>query len=323
MMRLHLVLLILILTACGGSKTNAVAEAPTSKPAAKAEFDADSAYRFVKTQVEFGPRTPGSKGHSDCAAFIAARLNAYGADTVFIQSTDAVNFKGEKLPLQNIMARYNPAAKRRELLLAHWDTRPWADNDPDPANHSKPVPGANDGASGVGVLLELARIFGQEKPPVGVDLLFVDGEDSGADSQDMSWCLGTQKWIEQMPYKVSDRPSYAILLDMVGGRDAKFTREYISDQFAPSVNDRVWAMAHASGFGDRFVNRQAGGVVDDHMFINRAGIPCIDIIECANETTGSFPPVWHTVNDDMEHIDPATLKAVGQTVANVIYNERP
>ncbi len=323
MKRLRLALILLTLMACNSNKTKAVGDAPVQKSPEKVEFNADSAYKHVGAQVGFGPRVPGTKGHSDCGQYIIDRLNAFGADTIIEYRTTAENFKGEQLQLNNIMARFNPDAKRRVLLLAHWDTRPWADNDPDPDNHTKPVPGANDGASGTGVLLELARIFGRERPQIGVDLLFVDGEDSGAESQDMSWCLGTQKWISQMPYKASDKPVYGILLDMVGGRDARFTREYVSEQFAPSVNDRVWAMANASGYGDRFVNRQAGAVVDDHMFINRAGIPCIDIIECANESTGSFHPSWHTVNDDMDNIDSATLKAVGQTVANVIYNEQP
>ncbi|MCM1504227.1 MAG: M28 family peptidase [Muribaculum sp.] len=310
------------LLSCTGNKSNAVAEPSAVKTQEKVDFNADSAYVFVKAQVDCGPRIPGSQGHSDCAEYIVGRLNAANADTVIEYRSTTSNFKGETMPINNIMARYNPDASRRVLLLAHWDTRPWADNDPDPANHTRPVPGANDGASGAGVLLELARLFGQKRPEIGVDLLFVDGEDSGAESQDLSWCLGTQQWINQMPYRASDRPVYAILLDMVGGRDARFTREYISDRYASAVNDRVWAMADVAGFGDRFINRQAGGVVDDHMFINRAGIPCIDIIECANESTGSFPPTWHTVNDNMDHIDPETLKAVGQTVANVIYNER-
>lgn len=322
MKRIQIALMLLVLMACNSNKTKAVADSQEQKAAPKIEFNADSAYEFVKAQVECGPRVPGTKGHADCAAYIIDRLRKSGADTIIEHKTSVDNFKGESLPINNILARFNPEKSRRVLLLAHWDTRPWADNDPDPANHSRPVPGANDGASGAGVLLELARIFGKENPEVGLDLLFVDGEDSGAEQQDMSWCLGTQKWITQMPYKASNLPTYAILLDMVGGRDAKFTREYVSEQFAPSVNDRVWAMAAASGFGDRFANRVAGAVVDDHLFINRAGIPCIDIIECANETTGSFPPAWHTIDDTMDHIDPATLKAVGQTVANVIYNER-
>lgn len=309
--------------ACNGTKTNAVDDAPAQKIASKAEFNADSAYSYVKAQVDFGPRVPGSKAHSDCGRYIAGSLESFGADTVIMHKATTVNSKGETIPVTNIMARYNIDEPHRVLLLAHWDSRPWADNDPDPANHNRPVPGANDGASGTGILLELARLFGNERPAAGVDLLFVDGEDSGTEAHNDSWCLGTQEWIKQMPYKVADRPVYGILLDMVGGRDARFTREYVSEQYARAVNDRVWAMANASGYGDIFVNRQAGGVIDDHMFINQAGIPCIDIIECANESTGSFPTAWHTVNDDMTYIDPATLKAVGQTVANVVYNEQP
>ena len=319
---LRIALIALLLTACTNNQTKAVDENRVEKSPEKIEFNADSAYNHIDAQVGFGPRIPGSEGHLQCQDYIIRQLEKFNADTIIEHRSIVKNFKGENLPINNILARYKPEADKRVLLLAHWDTRPWADNDPIPENRVKPVPGANDGASGTGVLLELARLFGQKQPEIGVDLLSVHGDDSGTESKDMTWCLGTQKWITEMPYRASDRPVYGILLDMVGGRDAKFTREYISEQFAPSINDRVWAMANASGYGDRFINRQAGAVVDDHMFINRAGIPCVDIIECANETTGSFAPTWHTVNDDMDHIDPSTLKAVGQTVANLIYNER-
>ena len=180
--------------------------------------------------------------------------------------------------------------------------------------------GANDGASGVAVLLETARLLGRQAPDsLGIDLLFVDMEDSGEDGgPEETWCLGTQEWVKSMPYTAANKPKYGILLDMVGGIDAKFYREYFSEQGAPQYVDRIWAVARESGYGDRFVNRRGGGVVDDHLFITRAGIPCVDIIECVNDHTGSFNPTWHTTSDNLAAIDRTTLKAVAQTVLNTI-----
>lgn len=286
------------------------------------DFNADSAYRHIATQVELGPRIPGTVPHAACVEYIAGRLRSYGADTVMIQQSKVDSPSVGVIPVSNILARYNSGTGRRILLVAHYDTRPWADNDPNAANHSTPVPGANDGASGVGVLLELARLMGERNPAAGVDLLFVDAEDSGNDGDENSWCLGTQEWLRGKPYKGMVQPAYAILLDMVGGEGAVFRREIISDHFARSVNDRIWAVASASGYADRFVNTSGGGVTDDHVFINRAGIPAVDIIDAAHPSTGSFPPTWHTVADDMTSISTATLKAAGQTVANVIYTEK-
>jgi hypothetical protein len=290
-------------------------------------FNADSAYRLVKNQVDLGPRVPGSEPHSKCAEFIENKLKEYNADSVIVQRSSTVNFKGHNIPIINIMGQYNVDATKRVLLLAHWDTRPWADNDPDEANREKPVPGANDGGSGVAVLLEMARLLGEKRPDVGVDLLFVDAEDSGNssswDNNEDTWCLGTQYWANNMPYTDENRPKYGILLDMVGGQDAVFYREYISEKMAPRLNDKIWQMAALSGYENRFVSKVRGGVTDDHIFINKAGIPCIDVIECGNEETGTFNPTWHTINDDLRHIDRTTLKAVGQTMVNTVYAERP
>lgn len=289
------------------------------------EFNSDSAYSHIAKQVAFGPRVPGTAPHAACADYIISQLD--GADTILIQKCQAKNFKGENLALTNIMGRFNLQAQKRILLAAHWDTRPWADNDGDKSNHSTPIDGANDGGSGVGVLLELARLFSEKMPSVGVDLLFVDGEDSGDSSgllenNDDTWCLGSQYWSNHTPYSPDNRPAYGILLDMVGGRNAKFYREYTSELAASGINSKVWAIANASGYGDRFINTVRGAVNDDHIHLNKAGIPTIDIIECGNSSTGSFPPTWHTLQDNIDNIDRATLKAVGQTVANTIYLEK-
>ncbi len=318
------------LCSCAGSQNHNYAstthDVQQLMPDSNVEFNADSAYAYTERQVAFGPRIPGSDAHTACRMFITTQMRTAGADTVITQSGSMKDAAGNNVPVANIFARYNPEAKKRILLLAHYDTRPWADNDPDKANHSKPVDGANDGASGVGVLLEIARQLGAAKPAIGVDFLFTDAEDmgvSGSKGSEDSWCLGTQMWVRQLPYSADDMPAYGILLDMVGDSDAVFRREYISDRFARAANERVWAVAKASGYESHFADGQGGAVTDDHIFIIRAGIPCIDIVDCVNPRTGSFPASWHTTDDNMSHISTTTLKAVGQTVLNTIISEKP
>ena len=288
------------------------------------EFNADSAYRNVKSQVDCGTRVPGSEGHAKCEKYLIGELKRYGADSILEQKTTVTAFNGDKLPINNIMGRFNLSAERRVLLLAHWDTRPWAEEDSDESLRKKPIPGANDGGSGVGVLLEVARCVQLEKPSIGVDILFVDAEDYGQteSSDEDTWCLGTQYWVMNHPYKVGEMPMYGILLDIVGGVDALFHREVASNQVAKSIVDKVWAMAALSGYESVFINEEGGAVMDDHIYVNQAGIPCIDIIESKNAKTQSFPPTWHTHADNMSNISRTSLKAVGQTVLNVIYNEK-
>lgn len=292
-----------------------------------APFDADSAYAAVKAQVDMGPRVPGSEGHARCARWIEESLRRYGADTVIVQrATVGGPREGERTPVVNIMGRYNPEAASRVLIVAHWDTRPWADAETDEALHSRPIAGANDGASGVGVIMEIARQLSLKRAATGVDLLLVDAEDSGlsgVEDSEETWCLGSQYWSQHTPYGVSDIPRYAIVLDMVGGTGARFNRESLSVAQAPGVVDKVWATARAIGYGSVFADEPGGPLIDDHLFIQRAGIPSIDIVECRNRETGSFPPQWHTLADDLPAIDRASLKAAGQTVMTVIYNEKP
>lgn len=278
-------------------------------------FDADSCYEYVGRQVAFGPRVPNSEAHRLCGDWLVAELRRHGAE-VLEQTAVLEAFDGSKLNARNILGKYNPAAKERVLLVAHWDCRPWADADPDEANHGKPVDGANDGASGVGVLLEIARQLKDSNPARGVDILFVDAEDYGSRNDDDSWALGARYFVEHMPGDYV--PSEVVLLDMVGGANARFHREYFSQENAPELADAVWSMAAASGFGEYFPNAAGGGVTDDHLqFINH-GIPAIDIIEFNPATQSGFNPRWHTVNDTMEGIDRRTLKAVGQTVLNYV-----
>ncbi len=281
---------------------------------------------YLRRQVEAGPRVPGSKAHTATGDYLASTLRSLGADTVIEHITAATAWNGDRLPLRNILARFAPESKgKRILLVAHWDSRPWADQEATDELRRQPIDGANDGASGVAVLLEIARLLGQQPAAEPVDILLTDGEDYGApegeDGDETSWCLGTQAWLaEAMPYDFSTQPRYAILLDMVGGRDARFHREVISDYLAKDVVDMAWSRAATLGLGDRFVNERGGTVIDDHLFINRAGIPAIDIIESANPLTGSFNPTWHTHDDTADNIDPATLEAVGRLIRSIVYN---
>ncbi|MDE6009676.1 MAG: M28 family peptidase, partial [Muribaculaceae bacterium] len=218
---------------------------------------------------------------------------------------------------RNIFAQYNPDAENRILLLAHWDCRPWAEQDPDPAKHKLPVDGANDGASGVGVLLEIARQLKANPPQTGIDILFVDAEDWGTDGDEESWALGTRYFVENPPVK-DYFPVSAILLDMVGGKGAKFCREYFSEQAAPRVAQALWGIAASRGYGDIFLNQLGGAITDDHVQLIKHGIPAVDIIEYHPEDNVGFNPNWHTTSDNMEGIDPATLRAVGETVMEYI-----
>ncbi|MCC8038445.1 MAG: M28 family peptidase [Bacteroidales bacterium] len=290
------------------------------------DFNADTAYAYIKAQVDFGPRTPGSEGHRRCGDWLVATMNRLGADTVFVQEATLTAYNGDQLPARNIIARYNGDHNtKRVLILAHWDTRPWADQETDMVARRKPVIGANDGASGVAVAMEIARQLQQARADVGVDILFTDCEDYGRlegwGNSDDTWCLGTQYFLASNFYAPDSLPAYGILLDMVGAQGAKFHREYTSHCLAPRIVDKVWSQAQKSGYESRFPNELGGAVVDDHQFVNKAGIPCIDIIESLNDETRTFHPTWHTLRDDITVIDPATLKAVGQVVTDVIYNE--
>ncbi|MDE6512959.1 MAG: M28 family peptidase [Muribaculaceae bacterium] len=305
----------------GCSKPATTAQAGESAPTevAVAPFSADSALANVGRQVAFGPRTGGSDAHAKCASWLADELRRHGADTVALQRAELNDF-GEMI---NIRATFNPAARRRILLLSHWDSRPWADEDPDPANHAMPIDGANDGASGVGVLLEVARQLGLQHPEIGVDILFVDAEDSGTEGDDTSWARGAQYFAENLPYGAAEpTPAYAILLDMVGGRGAVFPRELFSEANARAVNSRVWDLAKKIGLGSRFIDATGGAINDDHLPLLRAGIPAIDIIESANPQTGSFNPTWHTLADNLDNIDPQTLGDVGKLITTLIYSEK-
>lgn len=311
--------------ACSGHSKSATAQDSSADSAtafAAADFNADSAYAYVKTQCSFGPRVPATEAHTKCLAYLTSFLSKC-CDTVIVQKGYVTTHgTDKKLPLSNVIGSFNPQNPQRLLLLAHWDSRPWADNDPSEANHTKPVMGANDGASGVGVLLEVARQLSINRPEIGIDILLVDAEDSGTSDDEDSWGLGAQYWA-QHPHAKPYKPMFGILLDMVGAPGARFAREYFSSVYAASFLDEIWGIAAQLGLQSYFINENGGGVTDDHVFINKAGIPCIDIIDMPQGSSTGFFPQWHTVADDMSVIDKTTLGAVGRTITTLIAQYRP
>lgn len=325
---LGLGLVLSFLAACQTDTTPVVTQPEATAPALPPPplFNGDSAYAFVAKQVAFGPRVPGSAAHRACGDWMVEKLKGYGA-TVIEQNAEVTIYSGQKVPMRNIIASWQPEQKDRILLFAHWDTRPMADQDP--ARKNEPIDGANDGGSGVGVLIEIARQLAQQAPQVGVDLFFTDVEDMGEPHGAMglgqeslkTWCLGAQYWAKN-PHVPNYKARYGILLDMVGSKDAVFPKEAYSMRYAAGIVNKVWKAAAAAGHGNRFLSetRQYVGV-DDHVFINEYGIPSIDII-AYDAASGGFPPTWHTHADNLANIDKQSLQAVGATVAQVVWTER-
>lgn len=311
-----MMLLPLLFVSCGGKKA-----ATVSRPS----FCADSAYQYIATQLEFGPRVPNSKGHVDCAAFIVRKLREAGAD-VILQKGTMIDYSGREQQVMNIIGRFGAELNRSSILLAaHYDTRPWTDNEENYEDRRYCVPGANDGASGVGVLLEIARqlslLDSISKP---IDLVFFDLEDMGTPSfyngaeRENTWCLGSQLFAEDYLVSGSPRYVYGVLLDMVGAPDAVFPREYYSYQYAPNVQEQIWRAATSLGHGRYFSSAISYPITDDHLYLNQAGIPVVDIIHYSPSSTTGFPAWWHTRADDMENISISTLQAVGETMMALI-----
>ena len=298
-------------------------------------FNADSAYAFCAAQCNFGPRAMNTEGHERCGEWIIQKFRSYGCK-VITQHADLKGYDGTTLKAMNIMARYRPELTTRILLCAHWDSRPWADNDPDESNWYKPILAANDAASGVAVMLEIARMLQDVKEVkdntfklnIGVDFVCFDAEDwgtpqwyEGTDLGD-TWALGAQYFARNLPEGYEAR--YGVLLDMVGGQGARFYQEGVSLEYAPAIVSKVWQAARNAGYGSFFPMESGGNITDDHVPLNRtAHIPTIDIIpyypDCQQS---SFGPTWHTLSDDMQHIDRNTLKAVGQTLVQLLFTEQ-
>lgn len=324
----------LLLTSCGEkqSKETPITNDKSKKAVVAPNFNADSAYQFVAKQTQFGPRVPETEAHAQCAEWLATKLNAY-ADTVIVQEFRTRLFNGKGIDGKNIVGVFHPNAKKRIVLCAHWDSRPFADHDPDVANQHKPIDGANDGASGVGVLLECARLFKMQPLPekLGVDIVLFDLEDYGPhqeqaeqyyDNNANYWALGSQYW-SKTPHVYGYKAYYGILLDMVGGPNPNFPKEYYSQGYAAWVSNKVWRKAFDLGYRPAFSNELGTVISDDHVPMNQiAGIPTIDIIDLQpNSINECFPDVWHTVNDNLEHIDKTTLGMVGDVLVHVLYEE--
>lgn len=287
------------------------------------DFNADSAYLYVKAQADMGPRVPGSAAHKKAVAYFKAQLEKNGAK-VYIQNGPATSYDGKAWTISNVIGEINPTATKRILLAAHFDSRPFCEKETDPKLKEKPCPGVNDGASGVGVLLEVARILKTKMPTVGVDIILFDLEDYGkpfgTQEDETTWCLGSQYW-SRNKHKQGYVAQYGILLDMVGAANAQFPKEGFSAFFAGDVVNKVWKAAKTSGYGTYFPDATYGEITDDHFYVNKiAQIPCIDILHY-DLGKGSFFPHHHKNTDDISTIDKNTLKAVGQTLLEVIYNE--
>lgn len=297
--------------------------APQVKQVVIPDFNADSAYNYVKKQLDFGPRVPGSVAHKQCAEWFVDFFSDK-ADTVYVQDFRTRLYDGRGIDGKNIIAAFNPEAKKRILLAAHWDSRPFADHDPDKNNWNTPIDGANDGASGVGVLMEIARILNDNPVNIGVDIILFDLEDYGAPyflnlMTNDDWALGSQYWAKN-PHIYNYRAYFGILLDMVGASNPKFPKEYYSQQFAPALSNDIWKVARELGYDEYFTNELGHPINDDHIYVNAiARIPMIDIIHLENTSESSFYPYWHTVKDNIEQIDPKTLGMVGDVVVNVLY----
>ncbi len=310
-----------LLTACAAKPAGTVTE---NRPA----FSGDTAYLFVKHQVSLGSRVPGTKAHQLCMLFLVNSLKNCGAD-VEIQQGTKLNYAGEEQTIYNIIGRFGDIHQKNRLLLcAHYDSRPWCDEEENYEDRFTALPGANDGASGVGVLLEVARQLSKRDslPQRAVDIVFFDCEDMGTPSfytgaeREDTWCLGAQLFAERIVgFGLHKDYQYGVLLDMVGAPDAVFPKEYFSLQYAGNYVEKVWRTADKLGYGRYFKQEHSYPITDDHYYLNAmAGIPCIDIIHYDMRQETGFPYWWHTRQDDMQHIDPATLQAVGEVILSLV-----
>ncbi|MDL2223887.1 M28 family peptidase [Bacteroidales bacterium OttesenSCG-928-M06] len=289
------------------------------------DFNADSAYHYTAKQVAFGPRVPNTQSHKDCGIYLVSELKRFGAH-VIEQEVTLYTYDKKPLEAKNIIASFNPEHKSRVLLCAHWDSRPFADYDPDPKNHHTPIDGANDGAGACGILLEIARQIGISNINIGIDIILFDAEDWGSpkfeNPRSSGWCLGSKYWSEN-PHTFDYSANYGILLDMASAKDAHFYKEYYSMYYANDIVKKVWETAHSLGHGEYFINKRGGGIEDDHIPINQIRrIPCIDIIQYDPDSETGFGHYWHTLSDTMDEVSKETMSAVGKTVMHVIYNEK-
>jgi glutaminyl-peptide cyclotransferase len=296
----------LLLPACGGSEASETGSEPAT--AAVREFDGAAAMDYVRHQMAFGPRVPGTAAHRETAEWLERELRSR-ADTVLVQAWTHSTADGKRLPMRNLLARFNPGATRRVLYLAHWDSRPTAEKAADAAARTQPTPGANDGASGVAVLLGVADALKAQPSDVGVDLLFVDGEDWGDFDTNTDVLIGARYFVNNLPAGFA--PEFGVLFDMVGKPDARFLYEPYSVQAAPDVIQRVWSTAQRIGHGDYFPTRESLPITDDHLPFIEKGFKVIDVIDLDYA-------YHHTPEDTEDKVSATTLQVVGDVAMAVI-----
>lgn len=293
--------------ACGGSEASEAGNQPPDVRVTR-EFDGAKALDYVTTQMAFGPRVPGTPAHRNAGDWIVAQMRER-ADTVMVQTWTHVAADGQRLPMRNVMARFNPAATTRVLYLAHWDSRPIAEKATDAASRQLPTPGANDGASGVAILIGVADALKAARLDIGVDLLFVDGEDWGDFDTDTDVLIGSKYFAANMPAGYA--PIFGVLFDMVGEPNARFLYESHSLRAAPEVLQRVWSTAQQLGHGAYFPTREWGPITDDHVPLIAKGLKVIDIIDLDYA-------YHHTPDDTADKISAATLQVVGDVAMAVL-----
>lgn len=299
--------MILLIGACQETQV------PIGPTPGRPRFDGEAALELVRTQVAFGPRVPGTEGHARQLDWMVERLDSLAAE-VAVDTFTHVTTTGDSLTLYNVSARFRPEATRRILLLAHWDTRPRSDQATDPDLRDIPVPGANDGGSGTAVLLELAGLFAATPPPMGIDLLFVDGEDYGPGLDDM--LLGARRYASRLD-DLQTRPVYGVLLDMVGDADPSFLADDLSVQAANPVVQKMWRAAERLGYRDHFPNQVADRIWDDHVPLIEAGLATANLIDLSYGPDNRY---WHTPLDTPDRLSAVTLEMVGEVVTELIYS---
>lgn len=307
----------LALTACNEPKRESPGQSGATSISSMVVpvFDGKRAFQYLKQQTDFGPRNPGSAGHQQCLAFLQSELSSL-ADSVFLQGFSYRTSRNESYQGTNIIARFGQNPGNRILLTAHWDTRPWADQDVNPGNYTKPILGANDGASGVALLLEFARIFSKTPPATGIDIGLFDAEDVGESGQSESYAKGSQYFARNLPANTQYR--YAINFDMIGDRNLEIRRETNSDTYAPALMDAVFNRARMLGY-PQFIDEKIPGIYDDHIPLNEANIPAIDLIDFNYpDHTNRY---WHTMDDTPDKCSPESLHAVGTVILHLLYGQ--
>ncbi len=316
--------LLLLFVSCGGKKNDEEhMKSAFTPPAALPAFDARRCHDLLEVQVAFGPRVPNSASHENCLEFFVRFFDSLGLAPEK-QQFEITGYRGERMKLTNVIARLRPSSRERILLAAHWDSRPFADMEKDPDRALRPIPGANDGASGVAVLLHLAEILRMRPPDIGVDIVLFDGEDYGRENDESMFCLGAKYYSATRDARTGIR--FGILLDLVGDRDAVFPKEGFSRRYAADIQDLLWTEAARMGL-TRFSPAVHGAILDDHVPLNTvAGIKTVDIIDAAlvgHDKSSPRRQYWHTLGDTPEQCEPETLGDVGRLLLSIIYGSHP